>query len=108
MRRKDDQRFGGDFVEFLNEYRTTGLQVGHYMSVVHNLLSHIHGRPVMGQGMFDDVDRAFHAGAEGPRGGEQDLACVWCFTRIHGVALPMTSDCIRVRQVPRAQPQQQD
>jgi hypothetical protein len=42
------------------------------VSVVHDLLAHVNGRPVQIEELLDRVDGAFHAGAVSARGREEN------------------------------------
>jgi hypothetical protein len=59
-------------VELVHEHRAAALQVGHHVGVVHDLLAHVHRRPLLLEQLLDDLDRPLHTGAERPRPGEQD------------------------------------
>ncbi len=60
-------------VELGDEDRAFALQALDHVLVVHDLVPHVDGRAVEGQGALDHVDGPHHAGAEPARRAEEDL-----------------------------------
>ncbi|GBR66656.1 hypothetical protein GWA01_13630 [Gluconobacter wancherniae NBRC 103581] len=60
------------FIEFLNENGAFFLKAFHNRAVVNDLVSHIYGRAIPAQSLFNDADRTVHACAEATRTGQQD------------------------------------
>ena len=60
--------------QLVHEDRPAGFQTGHHVRVVHDLLAHVDGRPMLLQDPLDDLDGPLHPGTERPRPGQQHLA----------------------------------
>lgn len=70
---------GGAFRHFgglLDEDDTALLEGAHHMRVVHDLLTHVDGGPVLFEGLFDGVDGAVHPGAVTAGFGEENTAAI--------------------------------
>ena len=63
----------GDLGLVLDEDGAESLEAADDMLVVHDLVTDVHGRPVLLEQPLDDLDGAVDAGAERARGCEEDL-----------------------------------
>ena len=70
---QDDDRVGRHLVELGHEDGPLGLQVGHDVSVVHDLPAHVHRSAEALDGPLHDLDGPLHPGAERARGGEDHV-----------------------------------
>src|SRR5690606_4939101 len=73
MGRKDDRGTGRRLFEFIDEDGALGAQVGHDITVVHDLVAHIDGCAEQLERPLDDVDGAIDAGAETARLSQNDF-----------------------------------
>ena len=87
--RQHDHRPVRDLGLLVDEDGALGLQVLNDVQVVHDLLAHVDGRPVLGEGALHRVDGALDPRAIAARGGEQDGAAR--LTHAHMVG-PLASD----------------
>jgi hypothetical protein len=72
VRGEHDGRTGRHLCELVDEHRTAGLEVGHHVCVVDDLLAHVHGPPALLERVLDDLDGPLDTRAERPRRGEQN------------------------------------
>src|SRR5690606_12980592 len=88
---EDEGGAGGHLGEVFDEDGTLGHEIVHHVGVVHDLVTHIDGRAVLGQGPLHDLDGAVDAGAKAPRLGQQNIVD----TGGHGSVGPLHSTPIR-------------
>jgi len=71
--RENERRVVGDLVHLFDEAGALFAQLVHDVAVVDDLLADVHGPIDDLERLFDDVDRAHHAGAEAPQTGDEEL-----------------------------------
>lgn len=62
--------FSRNFMQFLDEDRTLGLQPFHHIAVMHDFVANINGRAIGLQRQHDDLDRPVHARAKATRSAQ--------------------------------------